>query len=131
MNQRWSFVCAAVSLSLGSLACDPSDPCDPGYYADHGACYRQATGDASTQDAATLDAAAPDAATASYEGFGKSCSKASDCSGAASSCGAPMSPMCTAINCLKMPKICPPDWQCIDVSAFSPDPNVTSACVKL
>ena len=113
-----------------AAACDPSDPCDPGQYEDHGACYSlSARGDGGSDDDAGADGA--DAAARSYSGFGKPCKQAADCTAAAPSCGAPMSPVCTAVNCMGDPGVCPPSWTCFDVSAFSPDPSVTSACVQL
>lgn len=123
------------ALSLALSACDPSDPCDPGYYADHGACFRlnqhlDAGGDVDDIDDAdageTYGQAPFDA-----DDFGKTCSSFDDCSGSAPVCGAPMFPLCTAINCLEGAAQCPSDWQCLDVTALSNDPGVRSICLKL
>ena len=113
-------------FGCASFACQPSDPCDPGQYADHGACYpihdaaaddEDAGGDAGTEDR--------------YAGFGKSCTQSSDCPETAPSCGAPMLPLCTVVNCLAMGAgACPPDWTCMDVKDLSPDPSVESVCVN-
>ena len=125
--RRWLVSLAWCSAAL--FACDPANPCDPGQYADHGACYPLA----SKHDAAADGDAGPDAdaAARSYAGFGKPCSSSDDCSGAAPACGAPTSPVCTAVNCMKKPEVCPDGWTCLDVTGLSPDPAVTSACVKL
>ncbi|MEY4578757.1 MAG: hypothetical protein RL701_3460 [Pseudomonadota bacterium] len=110
-------------LSIAS-ACDPNDPCDPGHYADHGACYPQrAAPDASEESDAG-------SATPSYAGFGKTCSSAADCTPEAPSCGAPTSPVCTAVNCMDKTGLCPPGWTCFDITSFTTDPTVTSACVE-
>jgi hypothetical protein len=117
---------ALFGCALG--ACDPSDPCDPGYYADHGACYRLAAGDAAVDDDAGSE---PAADAGRYAGFGDSCSKQSDCPPSAPACGAPMLPVCTVVNCLdKGPGVCPPGWNCMDVKAVSPDPAIESVCVN-
>ena len=130
---RAAWLCIVVWFaSLGVFGCDPSDPCDRGQYADHGACYalpRDGGDDASVAvDGAVGDA---DSGELSYEGFGDACDRPEDCKGAAPSCGAPTSPVCTAVNCMGKPAACPPDWTCLDVTGLSPDPSVKSACVKL
>jgi hypothetical protein len=124
-------------LSAGQSACDPSDPCDPGYHEVHGACYkddepRDASDDPSGGEDGghEADAASPDSPEALYEFFGDDCSDESGCPDALI-CGAPELPMCTQVNCLDDESLCPPDWTCTDISAFSPDPNVASICLKM
>jgi hypothetical protein len=120
-------VLAAV---LGTPACDPRSPCDPGYYVDHGACFPSPTHHA--DGGAVADAASLlDARVDPYAGFGSPCSQASDCTTAgAPICGAPQFPICTAIDCLGQPAVCPPTWTCLDVGQLSGDPTVKSACVQ-
>jgi hypothetical protein len=116
-------------LALAAISCDPDQACDPGFYADHGGCY-------------PLDAAAPsdddDAGGGNGGGgnpnakFGTPCSVQSDCGGVAPTCGAPQFPVCTAINCQAQPvNPCPATWTCLDVTAYTTDPSVTSVCVQL
>lgn len=125
---RAAWLCIFVSLAATGVGCDPSNPCDRGQYADHGACYPL------PRDGGDGDASEPadaDSGEVSYEGFGDTCDGPEDCKGAAPSCGAPLSPVCTAVDCMGKPSLCPPDWMCLDVTGLSPDPAVTSACVKL
>lgn len=116
-----------IGCVLVLAACAPSHPCDPGYRVDHGACFK--LGPAPAQD----DDAGPDAPkfAGDYSDFGRACTSQSDCGGAAPTCAAPNFPVCTHINCLADSQICPPDWKCMDVSAFSPDPSVKSLCLDL
>lgn len=114
-------------LACGPWSCAPSDPCDPGYYADHGACLRMAPNKMNEHDAGTSDAAA----AFDESDFGYSCTTDADCGGSAPACGAPRLPICTAINCLNGQSRCPTDWMCLDVSAWTPDPKIQSVCVKL
>jgi hypothetical protein len=119
----------ALGVAMVALAACITSPCDPGYYADHGACYRIDAG--SPDGGSDLDAGAEDASTDRYAGFGKACTKSSQCPASAPTCGAPMFAMCTVVNCLdKGPDTCPPDWTCLDVKTLSTDPNVTSVCVN-
>jgi hypothetical protein len=126
-----------LALVAGS-GCDPSDPCDPGYEEIHGACYKmQAPLDASTDASGPdedggddePDGEAPASPEDLYEFFGDNCSDESGCPEALI-CGAPQLPMCTQVNCLDDETLCPPDWTCTDISAFSPDPEVTSICLQ-
>jgi hypothetical protein len=121
-------------LTLTALACDPSDPCDSGDYEEHGACYpiRQEQPESDAGPVEDAGDAASDAADEppSYEGFGEECTEAADCPNDLI-CGAPMLPVCTQVNCLDEPSICPPDWTCFDTTGLSPDPNVTSICLEL
>lgn len=128
---------AVLLLGLAS-ACDPSDPCDSGYYEEHGACYpvRMPAGDGGGDGDGDADEDAgadpSDAATSGdpYEGFGDECSEAEpDCPNGLV-CAAPQLPYCTQVNCLSDDSICPPDWTCYDAMGASPDPSVTSACVN-
>ena len=130
MNARRWWISVSCGAAWALFACDPDSPCDPGQYADHGACYSlKSKSDAAADGDAAADAS--DAGPRKYEGFGKACSSAADCTHDAPACGAPSSPVCTAVNCMKMPEVCPDDWTCLDVTGLSPDPSVTSACVKL
>ena len=137
--------CVWVCTLALAPACQPKDPCDPGYRVEHGECYaikKRAKPDAGTHkpsqgddDAGTASTQTPaDAATAApadpFEGVGRNCAKASDCP-ASLTCGAPNLPMCLKTNCLGDPNGCPPDWMCIDVGAASPFPSITSVCLML
>jgi hypothetical protein len=126
MTSRTGVCVLWLLLASGLLACDPSDPCDPGYRADHGACLRTAT-KMMEQDAGQSDAAME----FDESDFGYSCTTDADCGGSAPSCGAPRLPICTAINCLNGAAKCPSSWECLDVSAWTPDPKIQSVCVKL
>lgn len=128
-----------MAMWLLASACDPSDPCDPDYEEIHGACYpRRAPAD--TDDAAvgldddggstTEGDAAAEPPSDPYEGFGDECEDASDCRDGLI-CGAPQLPMCTQVNCMAEPSICPPDWTCFDTTGVSPDPSVTSICLNI
>lgn len=132
--RRVSVTVFAVGFALALGACDPKHPCDPGYYADHGACYTKNTAhDAAVSGDASSDAAASEGpAKDKYAGFGRGCEKASDCPETAPSCLAPQLPICTVLNCLgKGSDICPPNWKCMDVKGISPDPSVESVCLNL
>lgn len=130
----WSLI-----LVLAGVACDPSDPCDSGYYEEHGACYPIRTtadagdgdgdGDGDDEDAGggPTDAAAP---SDPYEGFGDECGEQSDCANGLV-CGAPQLPYCTQVNCMDDLDTCPPEWTCFDTMGMSPDPSVTSVCLNL
>lgn len=127
-----------VLVALSAIACDPSDPCDPGDYEVHGACYTPemevpdaGDGDGDAGDGDSEDAGDEEAPPADpYAGFGDECTDDGDCSNGLI-CGAPMLPMCTQVNCMEEPSICPPDWTCFDTTGLSPDPNITSICLNL
>jgi len=143
------YVCAAAACMI---ACDPSDPCDSGYYEEHGSCRLlpsdaggdsggesggESGGGASPSDDddagpnADSDADSDAASNADpYAGFGDDCTEQTDCPDALV-CGAPMLPYCTAINCMDDAQLCPPDWLCFDTMGMSPDPTVTSVCLNL
>lgn len=112
-------------LVCGWLGCEPDDPCDPGYYADHGACLRMAPPKTDAGEAPG-DAAMP----FNESDFGYSCTSDADCGGSAPSCGAPRLPICTAINCLTGGGRCPASWNCLDISTWTPDPKIQSVCVN-
>lgn len=120
-------------FALGAAACDPDNPCDPGYSADHGICIPSV--DSWTPDAGSGDDddAGPGAGSANGDTyFGKPCEVMQDCGGKAPMCGAPMLPLCTAINCLEGESECPGDWTCLDISSWErPYPEVKSICVKI
>ena len=120
-----------IFILLSAAACDPDDPCDPGYYADHGLCVLdtdtprpEADGGAEDDDAGGF---------ANDDGdFGRPCETQEDCGGKAPECGAPQLPLCTAINCLQGESQCPANWTCLDISNWErPYPYVLSICVKL
>lgn len=125
--------------ALAGAACDPNDACDSGYYEEHGACIpvprsedagSMHEGDSDDDGGAEPDAS-DDAAPASdpYEGSGDDCDDASDCREGLI-CGAPQLALCTQVNCMEDPSICPPDWTCFDTTGVSPDPSVTSVCLN-
>jgi hypothetical protein len=126
-----------LSLAAGSSGCDPSDQCDSGYYVEHGACYPNPVPipDAGGSDAQLGEdedggGSVPDAEPPSdpYEGFGDACEDVSDCRDGLI-CGAPQLALCTQVNCLEDPTVCPPGWTCYDTMGASPDPTVTSVCL--
>jgi hypothetical protein len=117
-----------IAFVLTLAACAPSHPCDPGYRVDHGACLKVAP--PRMQDDADAGSDAPRFA-GDYSDFGLACETQADCGGAAPFCAAPNFPLCTHLDCLTDSTICPPDWHCLDVSALSPDPTVTSLCLNL
>lgn len=127
MSARFA-VLASVLSCLAITACDPSDACDRGYFADHGYCYLSDAGfdwrDASEED----DAGALDNNPSAM--FGTACVKQSDCGGVAPVCGGPMLPLCTQIQCIGT-SLCPTGWQCFDVTKYMQDvaPGVTSVCI--
>jgi hypothetical protein len=121
-----------LALVACSTGCDPSDPCDPGYYEEHGACYPfpvvlDAGGDAQAGDdgGSEPDGEAP---ADPYEGFGDDCVEQSDCAGDLV-CGGEQFPRCTQVNCMADTSVCPPGWICFDTMGMSPDPSVTSVCL--
>jgi hypothetical protein len=125
-----AFACALYCLGLA--ACDPKDPCDRGYRADHGFCYLVDAGFDWANDAQVSenDSGAP--LTNPDAMFGSPCVLQSDCGGVAPVCGGPMLPICTAVNCLETgTSTCPSGWQCIDVTKYNASgPGVTSVCIK-
>lgn len=127
----------ALCVCAGLGACDPDDPCDPGYYPDHGACLRTAAspdaGSAGRAAEADADAGESYGAKPPFNAadFGTACSTDADCRGSAPVCGGAMFPICTAVNCKDGSVACPESWTCLDIAAFSPDPTIRSACVQL
>jgi hypothetical protein len=121
-------------LTLFALACDPSDPCDPGEQEQHGQCRPlpqpavDAGGDASSGDAEDGGSEAEPAGDP-YDGFGDECAAEDDCASGLI-CAAPMLPVCTQVNCMDDASTCPPGWTCLDVTGLSPDPNVSSICLE-
>lgn len=113
------WICA---LLVCAGACQPQDACDPGYYADHGACYLIDAGSGSDEDSGDDDP---------YAGFGDPCTSNDDCNDNAPVCGRPPFQVCTQTGCMEEPTLCPPTWTCFDVTGLSGDPNITSACVNL
>ena len=121
-----------VLVWLSAAACDPDDPCDPGYYADHGLCVRDTTAPSPAADSGADDAG-PGGVTFANDDtdFGRPCAVQEDCGGKAPACGAPQLPLCTAVNCLQGESECPADWTCLDVSSWTQaSPDVTSICVQ-
>lgn len=134
--QRARIVRLLLIAGLAAIgACDPSDPCDPGFYEEHGACYPNPRSADAGDDDARVDEGDDDDGGAGepeptdpYEGFGDPCEEQSDCVDGLI-CGAPQLALCTQVNCLDDPSICPPDWICYDTMGMSPDPNVDSVCL--
>jgi hypothetical protein len=125
MTRRTALSLVFVGLSLA--ACDPSDPCDPGYYSDHFFCLQI---DASVGFLPDEDAGGPD--PSKNTAHGTPCSKPSDCGGEAPVCGAPQLPVCTTVECLVDGKdMCPSGWTCLDVTRYAAMLPVTSVCVML
>jgi hypothetical protein len=128
--KRTSIILTVVWLTT----CLPDDRCDPGQRHELGSCLPKPQPDAGgpqEEDAGEADAATA-CAPGSYEGFGVSCESDADCTGcAAPTCATAPINLCSRIQCQDDPKLCPPDWSCTDISAFSGNPNVTHICLKL
>ena len=119
-------------LGAFAFACDPENPCDPGYYADHGVCLRTVEAPRDDADGGADDSGANEYAGGDESAFGRPCQTREDCGGSAPECGGPMLPMCTAVNCQQGASRCPADWTCLDVSGLDrPDPEVKSLCIRL
>jgi hypothetical protein len=122
-----------LSVFGGALvpACDPDQPCDPGYYADHGLCLR-VLGTPNADADGGSDDAGPGAGFANDDSdFGRPCAVAEDCGGKAPECAAPMLPLCTAVNCLQGESQCPATWTCLDISSWErPYPEIKSICIQ-
>lgn len=115
----------------GATACDPDNPCDPGFYADHGVCVRIIAPPKPDADGGAEDAGPGGGFANDDSDFGRPCEVQEDCGGRAPECGAPMLPLCTAVGCLQGQSQCPADWQCLDISGWErPYPEVLSFCVK-
>jgi hypothetical protein len=124
--RAWSIVLWMLAAAC-LPACDPTDACDPGYYADHGACFLPRPPRDPSADAGS----APDGAVPFNEqDFGYACTTDADCGGSAPRCGSPQLPICTAVNCLSGEGRCPATWKCLDVSTWTPDPKIQSVCVN-
>jgi hypothetical protein len=120
---------SALFFVLGALAlaaCDPSNPCDPGYYSDHFFCLQI---DASAGFMTDEDAGSDSGKNTAH---GTPCSKQSDCGGEAPVCGAPQLPVCTSVECMVDGKdTCPSGWTCLDVTRYATNLPVSSECVML
>jgi len=115
-----------------AAACDPDDPCDPGYYADHGLCVRRPDTPKLDADGGVVEDDAGGGYANDDSDFGRPCATQEDCGGKAPECGAPQLPLCTAINCLQGESQCPVNWTCLDISSWErPYPYVLSICVQL
>jgi hypothetical protein len=128
-----SAVLASALCCLGLVACDPSDPCDSGYRADHGYCVLADAGFDWFPDAQVLDADGGEPPASNPDAtFGSPCVLQSDCGGMAPVCGGPMLPICTDINCLDTgTNTCPSGWECIDVTKYMASaPGVNAVCIK-
>ena len=116
-------------------ACLPDNACDEGYSESTGICVKDTK--ASTRDAAAAEdeddgGLAADAATSvthDYTHFGDKCATNDDCKAPASTCIGPLM-YCSRTQCADDPSICPPDFSCKDISAASPNPDVTHICLK-
>ena len=120
----------SVVLACTALGACIEEKCDPGFEALSGACYPVAIDSGPLEAPADVEDAGPDAASPecpSGEGFGVTCEDEADCS-----CGThciPVLEICSLLDCEDTPEVCPADWECRDISAASPDPNVTSICL--
>lgn len=121
----------AASLALVFLGCTFDSPCDPGQVEVHALCEPAPVSlDASDNDAEDSDAGDTDATTDPFECFGVACTAQSECASYGLRCGEAALPYCLQINCMGTPNTCPPTWTCLDTRGVSPDPNVTSVCLK-
>ena len=102
-----------LSLLFVAGACDPSDPCDSGYYEEHGACYpvRAPAGDGDGDAGSDGDdedggrePSDADAPSMPYEGFGDECEEQSDC---------PNGLVCAAPQ---LRFLCPPEISLLEVT---------------
>ena len=128
-----SAVFACALYCFGLAACDPNDPCDSGYFADHGYCYLLDAGFDWVSDAQVADEDGGLPSSNPNATFGLPCTLQSECGGKAPVCGGPMLPICTDINCMDTgANICPSGWQCIDITKYgtAAAPGVTSVCIK-
>lgn len=118
-------------FALSAAACDPEDPCDPGYYADHGVCVRIIGMPGPAADGGAEDAGPGGGFANDDSDFGRPCEVTEDCGGKAPECGAPQLPLCTATNCMQGASQCPADWTCLDISGWErPYPEIKSLCIK-
>ena len=117
------FTCAGLGACI-------DEKCDPGFEPLRGACYPVAIDSGPLEAPADAGDAGPDGAAAecpSGEGFGVACQDEAECT-----CGThciPVLEICSLRNCQDTPEVCPADWECRDISAASPDPNVSSICL--
>ena len=129
--RAWKFS-VWLSVAAAAVACDPDDPCDPGYYADHGLCVRITTTPEPEADGGADDAGPGGGFANDDSDFGRPCEVQEDCGGKAPDCGAPQLPLCTAVNCLQGQSQCPASWTCLDISSWErPYPDIKSLCVRL
>lgn len=120
-----------LALALTAAGCGFDDPCDPGQVEEHGLCFPGGTTmDASAADADDSDSGDTDASADPFAGFGTPCTLQSECAPYGLRCGEAFLPYCIQINCLGVANVCPPTWTCLDTRGASPDPNVTSVCLK-
>jgi hypothetical protein len=127
MIARFAVGAGLLACVLASAACDPEDPCDKGYRADHGFCWLLDAGNDWYGDPEVDDAGVPKSNPDAT--FGTECMLQSDCGGDAPVCGGPMLPICTVTNCENTG--CPNGWTCIDVTKYMASaPGVTSVCIN-
>lgn len=104
-------------------ACDPENPCPPGWNAVRGACFDpDAAVDTGTPQ--TCDPEDP------YSGFGVTCAEQDSCECAADVCNT-NSGVCTRINCHDDASICPSGWTCLTLPRLPEvPPDVLSMCFQ-
>lgn len=119
MTMKWMLLLSAV---VALAACDDHEACDPGQQYRAGICY---------QDMDAAPEAAADAGGEAAAEFGDPCVETSECGGPTDYCAIrPGEPVgyCTRVGCIEEPSICPQDWDCLDLSVFSPElPAICSA----
>ena len=129
------FACCLLACSVLS-ACLPDDVCDKGFSEKSGLCFADQS--ASTKDSSVStdedsgssnDTDASSTAAPDYSHFGDACTTNAECKEPAPACLGPLG-YCSRTQCMDDPSVCPPDFECMDISAASPDPSVTHICLK-
>jgi hypothetical protein len=122
------FSCALLSVVV---ACDPEQACEPGFRATFGSCVAITPADAGK---AKSDSGGDDDGGAGscepYARFGDACQTNDQCGCGAPTCMTDPLFYCSVTNCMGDTTVCPPGWNCLDVSQFSTDPSVTSICFR-
>jgi hypothetical protein len=108
---------AGFAFALLAPACTDNNPCDATTY------FVDRTCRPIPPDAAPFDVAPPDRNLTGPVNFGATCKDHPDCMGPSSACliqpGQTMG-FCSAVECDKMPGICPMNWTCCDLSRIRP-----------
>ena len=124
----WALLAAT---SLGSACNDDGQPCDPNQFVEDHLCFPKP--DAAPPDVETVDGeidgeiedVVSELPPPPPGMFGKVCmiaGESAECAPPAPYCAiAPSATVgyCTAINCIGNPTICPPGWNCFDVTVVN------------